>query len=440
MAGRVLVFRDVSERNQLERNLRQLAFTDALTGLPNRTLFNDRVTQGLAIASRRNGPMAVCFLDLDRFKVINDSLGHDVGDRVLISVAERLRLCLRDEDTLARLGGDEFAILLPEVSDARGASSVAEKLLSALVAPQLINGHELTVGASIGIALFPDDGNDVQSLLRSADAAMYSAKATGRGRAAMFTADLGERNTLRQQLEVDLRRGLRTGQLRLAFQPYHDLTSGTMVGYEALVRWKHPRRGLLGPASFLALAEDAGLVEEIDRWVLEEACRQARGWRSPLSVSVNVSPGRLRSGDLCQHTADILDQTDLQPGRLTLELSERTLFDDEPEASFGMLAELASSGVGVALDDFGAGYASLGHLRRLPLTQLKIDRSLVATLGRNSDLADRRGSHELRARAWPVGDRRRDRAFRPAGVPRGSRLRLRPGIPVRPARARQRPE
>ena len=383
-AGRVLVFRDVTERKALERNLRRLAYTDALTGLPNRTLFHDRLKQGLAIASRRDSPLAVFFLDLDRFKVINDSLGHDVGDRMLISVAQRLGACLRDEDTLARLGGDEFAVLLPEVSGPSGSSSVADKLLRALAAPQLINGHELTVGASIGIALFPQSGSDVQSLLRSADAAMYSAKARGRGRAAIFTPDLGERITRRQQLEVELRRGLRTGQLQLAFQPYHELASGAMVGYEALVRWQHPRSGLLAPASFLALAEDAGLIEAIDRWVLDDACRQARSWPSPLAVSVNVSPGRLRAGDLRQHTADILNQTELDPGRLTLELSERTLFDDEPEA-FGMLSEIATAGVGVALDDFGAGYASLGHLRRLPLTQLKIDRSLVATLGQNGD-------------------------------------------------------
>jgi diguanylate cyclase (GGDEF)-like protein/PAS domain S-box-containing protein len=384
-AGRVLVFRDVSERKELERNLRRLAYTDALTGLPNRTLFYDRLKQGLAIASRRDSPLAVFFLDLDRFKVINDSLGHDVGDRVLISVARRLGTCLRDEDTLARLGGDEFAVLLPEVNGANGSSAVADRLLRALAAPQLIDGHELTVGASIGIALFPQNASDVQSLLRSADAAMYSAKARGRGRAAFFTSDLGERNARRQEFEVELRRGLRTGQLQLAFQPYHELASGAMVGYEALVRWKHPRSGLLAPASFLALAEDAGLLDAIDRWVLDEACRQARTWPSPLAVSVNVSPGRLRAGDLRQHTARILNQTELDPGRLTLELSEHTLFDDEPEA-FGMLSEIATAGVGVALDDFGAGYASLGHLRRLPLTQVKIDRSLVATLGQNDDL------------------------------------------------------
>jgi diguanylate cyclase (GGDEF)-like protein len=269
---------------------------------------------------RRDSPLAVLFLDLDRFKVINDSLGHDVGDRVLISVARRLGACLRDADTLATLGGDEFAVLLPEVSGARGSSSMADKLLRALAAPQLINGHELTVGASIGIALFPQNGGDVQSLLHSADAAMYSAKARGRGRAALFTPDLGERNTRRQQLEVELRRGAHRA---------------AAAGLPAL-----PRAG---------------------RFTRAPAGRRPSSTHGPHSLGL----------------------TELDPGRLTLELSERTLFDDEPEA-FGMLSEIAT-GVGVALDDFGAGYASLGHLRRLPLTQLKIDRSLVATLGQNDD-------------------------------------------------------
>ena len=378
-AGSVLVLRDVSERRALERNLRFLAYTDSVTDLPNRTLFYDRVKQGLVMASRHKTPLAVFFVDLDRFKVINDSLGHDVGDRVLISVARRLRACLRDQDTLARLGGDEFAVLLPEIADVHDCRVVADKLLGALAAPQNIDSHELTVSASIGIAVFPQDGDDVQPLLRSADAAMYSAKAHGRGRATLFTPGLGERNTRRQQLEVELRRGIRTGQLQLAFQPYYRLAGGQMAGYEALVRWNHPLNGLLAPASFLTLAEDAGLLETIDRWVLTAACLQARRWTSPLGVSVNVSPGRLRTGDLCEHTADILSKARLEPERLTLELSERTLFDDEPEA-FGMLSELASTGVGVALDDFGAGYASLGHLQRLPFTQLKIDRSLVAAL------------------------------------------------------------
>ncbi len=379
-AGQVLVFRDVSERNELERNLRHLAYTDSVTGLPNRALFYDRLGQGLVMASRREYALAVLFLDLDHFKVINDSLGHDVGDRVLSAVARRLRACLRDEDTLARFGGDEFAVLLPDASDGRGPSLVADKLLGALAGPQTVDGHELTVSASIGIAVYPQDGTDVRSLLRCADAAMYSAKGRGSGRAERFTAGLGERNKRRQQLEADLRHGMRTGQLQLAFQPYHELASGTVVGYEALVRWDHPRDGVLEPASFIPIAEELGLLDSIDRWVLGEACRRAHEWDSPLAVSVNVSPGRLSAGDLCRHTVDVLGQTDLDPRRLTLELSERTLFDDEPEA-FETIREIAHVGVGVALDDFGAGYVSLGHLRHLPLTQLKIDRSLVAALG-----------------------------------------------------------
>jgi EAL domain-containing protein (putative c-di-GMP-specific phosphodiesterase class I) len=220
----------------------------------------------------------------------------------------------------------------------------------------------------------------VQHLLRSADAAMYRAKARGGGRIETFTPLLEEQAARRQQLEVELRRGLRSRQLRLLFQPYYELAGGTIVGHEALVRWRHPQNGMLRPASFLALAEDTGLIEAVDRWVLEEACRQARTWPSPLVVSVNVSPGRLRSGDLSEQVSETLDRTGLHPSRLMLELSERILFDDEPEA-FTSLADLAAIGVGLALDDFGAGYTSLEHLRRLPITQLKIDRSLIAPLG-----------------------------------------------------------
>ncbi len=381
-AGRVLVFRDVSERRELERNLRRLAYTDSLTGLPNRALFYDRLHQGLVMSTRRGTRLAVLFLDLDRFKVINDGLGHEIGDRVLGSVATRLRDCLRDEDTLARLGGDEFAILLPEIADPRDTRLVADKLLAALTGSA--SNHELSVEASIGIALFPEDGSDVQQLLRSADAAMYRAKARGGARAETFTRELGERLARRHELEVELRRGLRADQLRLMFQPYHELMGGKAAGYEALVRWRHPRNGLLAPASFLPLAEDTGLIEAVDRWVLDAACQQARLWPPSLAVSVNVSPARLRSGDLSQHATDTLARTGLAPSRLTFELSERILFDDEPDA-LASLAELAATGVGLALDDFGAGYTSLGHLRRLPLTQLKIDRSLVVALGDHDD-------------------------------------------------------
>jgi len=383
-AGRLWVFRDVSERRELERNLRRLAYTDALTGLPNRALFYDRLGQALVMARRRSAPLAVLFLDLDRFKNINDSFGHEIGDQMLASVARRLRDCLREEDTLARLGGDEFGALLPEIADPRDIRLVADKLLAALTAPEVIGNYELAVDVSIGVALFPQDGRNIQRLLRSADAAMYRAKARGGGRVETSTPVLEEEVARRRQLEVELRRALRDEELRLVFQPYRELASGKVAGYEALVRWNHPRRGMLNPDVFLPLAEDTGLIEALDRWVLDEACRHARAWPSPLGVSVNISPGRLRSGDLAEHAADVLAETGLAPSRLTLELSERILFGEEPDV-IASLEHLAAAGVGLALDDFGAGYTSLGHLRQLPLTQLKIDRSLVLALGDHSD-------------------------------------------------------
>jgi diguanylate cyclase (GGDEF)-like protein len=381
-AGRVLVFRDVTERRELEGELRRLAYTDRLTGLPNRALLHDRLERAVAMAKRRDAPVAVLFLDLDRFKIINDSLGHEIGDKVLVAVAQRLRGCLRAEDTLARLGGDEFAILLPEIADRRDTHLVTDKCLSALSGPEVIGGHELTVNASIGVAVFPQDGADVQHLLRSADAAMYRAKARGGGRAETFTHLLEKEVTRRHQIAVELRRGLRSDQLRVLFQPYRELATGRLVGYEALVRWNHPQRGMLLPDTFLPLADETGLVEAVDRWVLAEACRQASRWPAPLAVSVNVSAARLRRGDLYGDTAAVLAETGLSPSRLVLELSERILFDEVPDA-LSSLADLTSTGVSLALDDFGAGYTSLEQLRRLPVSQLKIDRSLIAPVDRS---------------------------------------------------------
>ena len=382
--GHVLVFRDVTERSELERELRKLAYTDRLTGLPNRALFHDRLEQALVMAARRDASVAVLFLDLDRFKVINDSLGHSIGDAVLISVAKRLRGCLRAEDTLARLGGDEFAILLPEIANRGDSRLVTEKCLVALRDPEVIDGHELTVNASIGMAIFPQDGADVQHLLRSADAAMYRAKARGGGRAESFTHLLELEAMRRHELEVELRRGLRSGELRVLFQPLRDLASGRTVGYEALVRWNHPRRGMLPPDSFMPLAEEAGLIEAIDRWVLAEACRQASRWPEPLSVAVNVSAGRLRRGDVPGDTLAVLADTGLDPSRLVLELSERILFDEMPDA-LSSLEDLPSDGIQLALDDFGAGYTSLEQLRRLPVAHVKIDRSLVEAVDQGDD-------------------------------------------------------
>jgi diguanylate cyclase (GGDEF)-like protein len=383
-AGRVLVFRDVTERRELERELRRLAYTDRLTGLPNRTLFHDRLEQALLMATRHDALMAVLFLDLDRFKLVNDSLGHEIADKVLVSVGQLLRGCIRAEDTLARLGGDEFAILLPEIANRDDSYLVTDKCLAALSDLELIDGHELTVNASIGVATFPQDGADVRHLLRSADAAMYRAKARGGGRVEMFTHLLEREGARRRQIEVELRRGLRSGQLQVLFQPYHALATGTLVGYEALVRWQHPQRGILLPDTFLPVADETGLIDAVDRWVLSEACRQARQWPSPLVVSVNVSAGRLRRGDLYQDTAAILAETGFDPSRLVLELSERILFDDMPDV-LSSLADLTADGIGLALDDFGAGYTSLEHLRRLPVSQVKIDRSLIAAVDRSED-------------------------------------------------------
>ena len=291
-------------------------------------------------------------------------------------MARRLRRCLRAEDTLARLGGDEFAVLLPEIADRTDSYLVTDKLLSALGGTELISGHELTVNASIGVAVFPEDGAGAQHLLRSADAAMYRAKARGGGRAETFTRRLETEVNRRQQIQVELRRALRAGQLRVMFQAYRELSTGRLVGYEALVRWEHPRRGLLLPGDVLPLAEDTGLLEAVDRWVLAESCREARRWPTPLTISVNVSAARLRSGDLAQHTAAVLADTGLPSNRLLLELSERILFDEVPDA-FPSLGDVTALGVGLALDDFGAGYTSLEQLRRLPVSQVKIDRSLV---------------------------------------------------------------
>ena len=379
-AGRLLLFRDVSDRARLEQDLRRLAYYDTLTGLPNRTLFSDRLEHQLSRARRHGERMAVFFVDLDRFKVINDSLGHELGDKVLTSVAQRMQNCLRAEDTLARLGGDEFAVLLPGIGDDGSATIVADRLLASLVVPHDVDGHELTVGASLGVALFPRDGSDVDRLLRSADTAMYRAKARGRGRAAVFVPTLAEQAARRQRLEADLRRGLRAGELELVYQPYRDLPTGAVVGVEALVRWHHPELGMLPPAAFVPLAEDSGLVEALDSWVLRRACEQARCWAAPVAISVNVSPPSLRAGDLLREVPSVLGDVGLPANRLVLELNERTVFDDEPDA-LAALASLAESGVGVALDDFGAGHTSLGQLRWLPLTTLKIDRSLIAGLG-----------------------------------------------------------
>jgi diguanylate cyclase (GGDEF)-like protein/PAS domain S-box-containing protein len=390
--GQLLHLRDITARKRAERRLRWLADYDQLTKLPNRQLLADRLDQAIVRSRRSQGRCALLLLDLDRFKLINDSLGHQMGDQVLAQVGDRLRAGRRDEDTAARLGGDEFAVLLPEIATPEDAWLVAGRVLTSLAEPIQIGTRELIVTASAGVAVWPDDGSDAQQLFSCADAAMYRAKAHGRNRTESGSSDVDETATERLELGVELWHALRREELLLLFQPLVDLEDGSVLAMEALLRWQHPRLGLLLPAAFLPIAEEAGLTTEIDLWVLARACEQARRWtggRGLVPVTVNVSAQRFRDAPLTlsSDVARVLKQTTLPPELLILEINERTIIDD-PTPVADELQDLRKLGVGVALDDFGAGHTSLTHLRRLPIGMLKIDYDLVR--GVNDDTDDMR--------------------------------------------------
>ena len=359
---------------------------DALTDLPNRTLFHDRVEHALAGAKRRNTRVAVLFLDLDRFKHINDVHGHHAGDELLVGVARRLRHALRAGDTVARLGGDEFAVLLEDIREPADATGVAESIAAALTKPFAVAGREHFVTASIGIALSHARAEEPGMLLRNADAAMYRAKEKGRAGYELFDEDMRARMTYRLQVEAELQAALDEDQLELWFQPQLSLPDRRLVGAEALLRWRHPERGLLAAGEFIPVAEDSGLIVPLGLWALERACRTAAGWQArwpdapPLSVSVNLSARQLAQPRLAGAIGAILARAGVQPQDLVLEITESVLLDDAdtPRATLTALREL---GVQLALDDFGTGYASLAYLRRLPLSGLKVDRSFVDGLG-----------------------------------------------------------
>jgi diguanylate cyclase (GGDEF)-like protein/PAS domain S-box-containing protein len=380
VTGAVMVFHDVSTARALSMRMLHLAEHDGLTDLPNRILFNDRLTQAMAMVHRHGKKLAVLYLDIDRFKHVNDSSGHATGDRLLQSIAERLRGCVRSSDTVSRQGGDEFVILLCEVAHAQDAAVSAEKMLAALSEPYRIDELELHVSASIGIVTYPQDGTTADNLLKNADTAMYRAKDCGRNNYQFFKAEMNVHALERQGLENDLRHALERREFVLHYQPKVNLRTRAITGVEALIRWRHPKRRLIPPSRFISIAEETGLIVPIGRWVLREACRQAKAWQieglAPMSVAVNISAVELRAKDFVAGVRDILAETGLAARYLELEITETFLMQDA--ASTGLvLQELKDMGIQLALDDFGTGYSSLSYLRRFPIDTLKIDGSFV---------------------------------------------------------------
>ncbi len=376
----------VVERKRAQERLAHQALHDPLTELPNRALFLDRLAVALARLRRRPSTLAVLFADVDRFKNVNDSLGHDAGDRLLVALARRLREVLRPGDALARFGGDEFAVLCEDVAEA-DVSPIADRILMSLGEPFAAGGREVFVSISVGIALADDADHRPEALLRDADAAMYLAKERGRARYEIFDEAMRDQSTERLLLENALRRAPERGELRAMFQPIVRLTDGKMVAAEALVRWVHPERGLLEPAQFVPLAEETGLIVPVGGWVLDEACRQAAGWpgdgQAP-AVSVNLSARQLNRADLVDAVDRALSKNGLDPDRLWLEITESVLMDDA-DTAVAALGRLRSLGVHLCVDDFGTGYSSLAYLRRFPVDALKVDRSFVAGLGANPE-------------------------------------------------------
>jgi diguanylate cyclase (GGDEF)-like protein/PAS domain S-box-containing protein len=382
MADLVSLVLETTERKRAEEKVRWQAYHDALTRLPNRRQFQDRLAQAIRSAGQEGGSAAVLFVDLDRFKQINDTLGHQAGDSLLQIVAKRLAHCLRDEDLVARLGGDEFTILLPRVAGPQQAMEVARRLLDSLQQTISLSGLELSITASIGISLFPSDGADAQTLLRHADIAMYRSKEQGAGGCQLYTEGMSAAAFDRLLLETRLRKALETEELTLFYQPQLELATGRITGTEALIRWQHPDHGLVLPSEIIPVAEETGLIHPIGEWVLSQACRkgaewQARGW--PLRVAVNVSAHQFRRAGFIAMIRRVLADTGLQPQHLELELTETALMENNL-AVLETLQELKQLGVRLAVDDFGTGYSSLSYLRRLPFDVLKIDHSFVHSM------------------------------------------------------------
>ena len=381
--GAVIVFRDVIVSRERRLQMLHLAEHDALTDLPNRLLLNDRLARSIALARRYGRRLAVLFLDCDRFKHINDSLGHAIGDQVLRSVAKRLTTCVRESDTVSRHGGDEFLILLSELDQPEDAEAIAQKIVTSIAEPHLISGHELQLTASVGIALYPEDGQDAQSLIMRADTAMYYAKNTGRNRVGFYRSDMEAPAIKRSSIESELRNALDKGELELFYQPTIDLETGVIAGAEALMRWHHPERGLMSPDQFIPAAEASGLIVPMGRWALREACRQAKAWQDaglpPIPIAVNVSALQFRTAGFLEDIMRFLAETALKSKYLELELTESALMVDSASTT-SLLEVLKQRGILLKVDDFGTGPSSLSYLQRCPVDVLKIDQSFVADI------------------------------------------------------------
>jgi diguanylate cyclase (GGDEF)-like protein/PAS domain S-box-containing protein len=388
--GMVCVVRDITERTYAEEQIKHLAYHDALTNLPNRLLFKDRVTVAISHAQRESASLAVLFLDLDRFKVINDSLGHTIGDQLLQAVAARIQTCVRESDTVARLGGDEFTVLLPQLTSADDAAPVAMKIIEAIRHPFHIEGRELFITTSIGISVYPEDGMDAESLIKNADTAMYQAKESGRDRYQLFNALVNAKALQRIAIEHGLRRALQHGELAVHFQPIFDFRSGRITGAEALLRWVHPEMGAIPPSVFIPLAESSGVMIPIGTWALREACTRAREWHlagfPALTLAVNLSVTQLQQPDLVEQVRTILKETGMPARLLELEITESSAMQS-PETSIRTLYDLKKLGVRISLDDFGTGHSSLSYLKRFPIDTLKIDQSFVRDITSDPDTA-----------------------------------------------------
>jgi diguanylate cyclase (GGDEF)-like protein len=379
-AGTVTVVEDIAQRKRFEEDLARMANYDALTGLANRSQLLIRLEHAIAGARRQQHAAAILFLDLDRFKTINDSLGHDAGDRVLIEAGRRLQRVVRETDTVARLGGDEFVVFLSELMDETPAASLSRHILDTLARPMLVHGHEVALSCSIGISVFPQDGADAKLLLKNADAAMYQAKALGRCNYQYYSPDMNARTLDRLTLENALRHAIERRELVLLYQPQYCLASGDIAGVEALLRWRPHGRDMVGPDAFIPIAEESGLIVPIGEWVLRTACAQLVAWRQAglrgVRMAVNLSARQFRQSGLGAMVAQALRDTGCDAGSLELEITESVLME-RPDSAAATLQHLSDMGVRLAIDDFGTGYSSLAYLKRFPIHALKIDRSFV---------------------------------------------------------------